>query len=318
MGLFSSVTDFLGGGGSQDNKTTVSNSPWQPQQQYLTDLFGRAQTQSQPINAPRYYPSSTIAPFNANQIQGQNMTLAAAKNIQPTLSNISAGQNFLTSPNLLSPDTNPYLAATAQAAIQPLTDAYNQTIMPGIRQDAIVAGNLGNDRQGVAEGLASKALLNAAGNVSTDIYNNAYNTGLSNMNQALALSPSLLEAQFYPGQAAANVGNTQQAQAQAQLSDLVNRWNYEQGQPWQQLSNYAGLIGGSYGNTGTTNYTGQATQNPLTTLLQTGLGAYGLYNMFGGGGVATPMSSASLIPQSTNGSAALLPALQGIFGGGTS
>jgi hypothetical protein len=49
------------------------------------------------------------------------------------------------------------------------------------------------------------------------------------------------------------VGTDQQAMNQAQLTDLVNRWNFNQNAPWNELVQYGQLVTGGFGGTSTTN-----------------------------------------------------------------
>ena len=56
----------MSGGGGGDTKTTTT--PWGPQQQYLLDLFSRAQANSQ--NVQKAYPDSGVAPQSPYTTQG--------------------------------------------------------------------------------------------------------------------------------------------------------------------------------------------------------------------------------------------------------
>ena len=58
-----------------------------------------------------------------------------------------------------------------------------------------------------------------------------------NLTQANYLAPTMLE----------QAGSQQQAQNQAQLTDLVNRFNYNQNEPYNWLQHYLGLVNGNYG-----------------------------------------------------------------------
>ncbi len=71
---------------------------------------------------------------------------------------------------------NPYLDQLVQGAIQSQTDAFNRSVLPGIRGDAQSAGQPGGTRQGIAEGIAAGDLTNSIGNTTANIYGNAFNT----------------------------------------------------------------------------------------------------------------------------------------------
>jgi len=87
----------------------------------------------------------------------------------------------LMDPNILNADSNPYLQSYMSAALHPLQDQYNTQIMPGIAGDAITAGGFGGSRQGIAEGLASKGLSQASGDVVSKMASEGYGQGLTAM-----------------------------------------------------------------------------------------------------------------------------------------
>jgi len=210
------------------------------------------------------------------------------------------------------PTNNPYLAAATQAAIRPVTQQFQETVMPGIKQGAQDAGQMGGSRQGIAEGIAARGYQDTVGNITANMGNNAYNQGLSalssagslgqglansglgatstagslgttmaglsgNMqsnlgnlgsslyssgNQALgqstALIPGTQQAQLASGQIASTLGQQNTADAQAQLTDQVNRWNYNQNLPYTMLQDYLTSLNGgaNLGGTSTASQSG--------------------------------------------------------------
>lgn len=262
-----------GGGGS--TQTVQKADPWGGQQPYLKDIFTNAQNVYH-NQTPQYYPGQTVAGFTPTQVQGQQMALGAANNLQPTLNSATQGINFANNPSILSPDTNPYLAKTADAAAQQVTRTLNEQLLPSIQDQAVSAGNIGNDREGIARGIATRGATDAIANNTFNLYNNAYSQGLDTLTKGLALTPSLAQATTLPSSIYSSVGGEQQAQNQADINSNIDRWNYNQGIPWQELSNYMSIINGNFGGTSTT--TQGSKQAPLTSALQTGLGLYGLGN----------------------------------------
>lgn len=297
------------GGGTQ---TTVQRAdPWVGQQPSLYFKFGEARRLYDTAQ-PQYYPGQTVARPTLAQIQGQDMALDTARSLAPTLANARTGVDFLSNPALLSPDSNPYLAATADAAARPVLRAFNEQLLPSIRQDAIVAGNLGNDRQGVAEGVAIRDTNQILADQSAQIYSDAYNKGLDSMVRGIALAPATAQAQLLPSSIFSTVGAEQQGQSQAQIDADIDRWNYNQNLPWQMLSNYDAIISGNYGGTQSTNQT--ARQNSLTSAIQGGLGGAALGSMVQGfgGSLLTGGGGALLGPAGWIGMG--LGALGGLFG----
>jgi len=77
----------------------------------------------------------------------------------------------------------------------------------------------------------------------------------------------------------ADVGGVRQGQGQAQLSDLVNRWNFAQNQPQNQLNAFMGNVGGGYG--GTTSSTVPYYSNMGAGILGGAATGAGIGSMFG-------------------------------------
>lgn len=298
-------------GGGGNTQTVQKADPWIGQQPYLTDLFQQAQNIYQ-TRTPQYFPKSTVSGFTPAQVAGQQGALDAAGAMVPTLQTATQGANFLASPDILSPDSNPYLAATAQAAARPIVQTLNEQLLPSIRQDAIVAGNLGNDRQGIAEGLAVRGAADAIADRTFGMYSDAYGQGLEALARGTALAPSVAQSMLMPSQVYSGVGAEQQAMNQAQLSDQVNRWNYEQQLPWQELSNYMSIVQGNYGGTSSTMQSSQ--QNPLTSAMMGGLGGAAMGSLVPGfgGSLLTGGGGALLGPAGWAGMA--LGAGLGLFG----
>ncbi len=66
-------------------------------------------------------------------------------------------------------------------AMTRMSQNFNEQVMPGLRNEAVAAGQYGSSRQGIAEGLATRGLAQSMGDMSANMYNNAYNTAQQNM-----------------------------------------------------------------------------------------------------------------------------------------
>jgi len=222
MGLFSGITDTLFG---KEGKTNPS-SVWGAQSPFLQDLYKQAQAYSQ------------TSPTSALEQQGQQAAVDYAGQMNPMLQSAQGAQQFLTNPNILSPDSNPYLAQTAQAATSPIMQALMEQIMPGIRSGAVGAGGYGGSRQGIAEGIAGRGALQAIGDTNANIYSQAYGQGLNAMQGGLQAAPQTAALGLLPSQIMQQVGQEQRLA------------------PFQQLAQYRDLLGnpivtGGGGRTGT-------------------------------------------------------------------
>lgn len=76
------------------------------------------------------------------------------------------------------------LDPVVDAAARRLYEQYSEQVLPGIRSGAVNAGQYGSSRQGVAEGLAARGLGYAVGDMSANMYNNAFNQAQQLMGSA--------------------------------------------------------------------------------------------------------------------------------------
>lgn len=131
----------------------------------------------------------------AGQAQGGVGTANAAANQMLGYGNsgaIQAGNAFTGSAaqqlyNAGNFNNNPAFQAALQSAIRPVTQQYQETVLPSIRQGAQEAGQMGGSRQGIAEGLAARGYQDTVGDISANMGNQAYAQGL----QALQASGQL-------------------------------------------------------------------------------------------------------------------------------
>ena len=92
------------------------------------------------------------------------------------------------------PMNNPYLASAMQAAIRPVTEQFTETVMPGIKQGAMEAGQMGSSRQGVAEGIASRGYQNTLADITAQMGSQAYGQGLQAMQAGAGIGQGLMGA----------------------------------------------------------------------------------------------------------------------------
>lgn len=212
----------MSGGGKQE--TTTDSSPWEGVQPYLTDLFKQAKTLSK--TPSEYYPDSTVAPtsqYTSQYIQaladkannGSATTDAANQQVQDTLSG-----KYL--------DSNPY----TDGMIKNLTKQISGSVGSQFQGSGGYGGSAG-ERQMVAQTVSDSAMPYLMQN---------YNTERTNQLDAVKSAMGLDALGTQNLSLLGTAGTTDQAQSQAQLDDLVKRWNYDQQEPWQRLMNYSQLI----------------------------------------------------------------------------
>lgn len=202
--------------------TTTSQVKYSPAQQALIDkaLPTLTGTLQNPFKLPDFLQTQ---PFNPTQQLAQSQALAAAQGpVSQFTDQIFKNAQFLSGP-ALSPDTNPYLAQTAEAAIRPVTRALTSEWLPAIRGGAIESNVLGGSRQGLAEGKAIERAATAASDVSGRIYSDAYQQGVNNLVKNMALAPQTASLGLYPSSVIEGVGAQQYGLESAFGAERYNR-----------------------------------------------------------------------------------------------
>lgn len=309
------------GGGSTTTTTTQELAP--EQRQLLNLVIPEAKRFG--ANPPQLFPKSSIAGFTPLQLESQRSAAGAARDQLAPLAGAGIGgasalqgfglpagvggadaaisglntaepfANFLLSGQALSPETNPFLAKAAEAAIRPLEKSLTEQVLPNIRGEARDQGQFGSSRQGIAEGLALQEFQAQAGDISANVFNQGFQNALAAGTQALGstqslagtgintllgegtrslfASPQLADLALAPSSILGGVGFQQQQLGQAQLSEEAQRFMSEQILPFlvaQDIAQLAfGIPGGSV--TSTADRPGM---DPLQALL--GFGALGL------------------------------------------
>jgi hypothetical protein len=218
---------------SQTSATTVTQ-PWGPAQPFLKKGFQ---------SAGNIYNNPAQQHPNANMNTSYDLANSQATN-NPLLSTANAQtQNIMNGANM-SPSSNPYLAQSIQFA--------QQQAAPGVDSAASRFGAYGgSDWQNL------KGVTNA--NIATNMGENAYNQGLNQQTQAMAMAPAL------------------NAAGGSNISLLNQLGSQQQNYPWAQLQQYMGILNnGSQGGTQTTPYFGPS---PLAMGIGGGMGLAGIYSL---------------------------------------
>lgn len=266
------------GGGSSNTTTTQKADPWSGIQPYLTSGYENLATAAN--NVPGYYPGKTYAGFSPEQQQSQNMALgyAGSQGMNASIGNNIGAMNYGLN-SVYDPQSNPVINNYVSSATRPLYETYNEQVMPGIKNQAVASGGLGGSRQGVAEGIAGRGLMNAVGDVSTGIYNNAYNQGLDQQARMAALAPQTMGLGLMPSQIYGDVGAQQQQMTQQGINENMSRYDYNQNADYNRYTDYLNTLQGTpWGSSSSTgpNPNQQSTAAQLGGSAMSGLGTYGL------------------------------------------
>jgi hypothetical protein len=231
------------------------------------------------------YQGARVPDFNT-YLQQAMQQFAGMGNSMSGLGNqaIQLGQDTIGG-KYLTPDSNPYLQAYTDAAIRPIEETLVNQLLPQIGSGAQQAGAYGGSRQGVLEGQTVQGAQKAAGDISTNIYTNAYNQERQNqlnaaslINQGVALNAM---APGFLGQA----GGMLQGQQRAEIGGAMQQHQDEINAPFQGLNQFKNLISGINPGSVTT-----STGNGTGLGGQIGSGVLGLVSMLlpllGPGGMA--------------------------------
>jgi phage terminase large subunit-like protein len=149
----------------------------------------------------------------------------------------------------------------AMLAERAMFDNVANAVTPQITGSFEGAGRYGS---GAYANALTSALSNTAGNLAYQNYANER----QNMTRATALAPTLANQDYANLQQLASVGDARQQLGQQQINADINRYNYDQNLPYNNLANYMRMIQGNYGTSAT-----QTTQNAVNPLAGTlGLG----------------------------------------------
>jgi len=240
-------------------------------------------------NPPQQYAGSLIPQLNQQQVAGQQQLIGAAGQQQGIANDAATAQRFLSSGAVLDPRLNPGLQGSIDAAIRPITQAYQENVLPSINDSAIASGQFGGSRQGIAEGRAAEGYQRAVGDTTANIVNPAYQAGLQAFTQGVGLSPLTQAAQAQPGQTLASVGNENFALQQARVQEEAQKYANEQLIPYLAAKQAWELAFSAP--SGSTNIsTGQATQSapsgpgPAVGALGGAASGAAIGSMFGGVG----------------------------------
>jgi len=206
---------------------------------------------------PQMFQGQTYVSPSAQTQQALAQQEALATGAQPTLQ--AAQQAYQSSLGQIGQTAaggflqgNPYQQAMLAAATRPLTQQYGEQIVPGIASLYSRAGRYGSGAMERALGGATEAYGRALGDVSANIVGQDYarERGLQQQAQmgqaALAqAAPSFFQMGFLPSQALAQVGAAREQIAAQPLQEAMQRYQYSQQLPYQQLQGFLSSVYGT-------------------------------------------------------------------------
>ena len=248
------VQSFTFYGGSPSPQTSTTSSGIDPSvKPYVTWGLERAK-QLYSGQGPQYFPGQTyVGPSGQTQ-----SALSSAEQIARGGGSLVPGalqqQQDVISGKYLT--DNPYLAAALKPGQEAATQAYQQAI-GSTRSNASMAGRYGSGAQTQLEGMSQENLANALANAAGQASYQNYAAERARQEAASGNAPGLSQARYQDVNQLLNLGQIGEGYSQQALQADIDRYNYEQNLPYQQLANYSALIQGTpMGQTSTTRTTG--------------------------------------------------------------
>jgi len=241
---------------------------------------------------PQYYTGETfVAPSQTTQagvqaletraLAGNPLTGLAQQQLQGTLGGAYLGGN---------PFFQGAFAPAAQAA-----KSQFDTTFADIASKSSLAGRYGSGAMGNlqnrAAGQYAQSLTNTAGQLA---YQN-YEAERQRQQQAIGAAPQLAQADYQDIQQLLAAGQLREGYQGQQLGADIQRFNFLQNQPQQNLQNYMSLVyGNPLGRVGSTTASGAADTSTLQKVLGTAATAAGVYKNLGSPSYLNPFSSSFL------------------------
>lgn len=252
-----------GGGGGGTTQTIQKSDPWAGQQDYLKDVYAKAQLASR--NPMSFFPGQTYAGLSpetemALQFQtgralaGSPLTAAAQGELTKTLSGdyLSAG--------------NPHFSAMMQQVSNQITPQVNAQF---------AAANRGNS------GAHANALTSALADAGSRLAYENYGDERQRMVQGMLFAPQLAQQDYFDAAKLAEVGGVREDLQQQAINEAMQRHQFKQMEPWQRLQMYGNLVQGNVGSEGTSSTTQPRRSLSIGDALGGAAGLAGILGMLG-------------------------------------
>ncbi len=243
------MTGSSGGGGQRtqvvEQRTSTDLPAWQSSG--LQRIAGEASTALE--DPYRFYPGQTYTNLPPETLAGLEGATQQAAGPQPLLGGAAQyGTDVLGGQYL---NSNPYADDLVDAASSSLTRNYREAVAPSIQAQFEMAGRSGSPASGDALARSQGELLDQLSDLEAQIRAPMYQQERGLQQQAAQFAPGLAAAQYQPYQQLMGVGQVRQGQAEAELQDAMQRFNFEQQEPINRLGQELAFYQGNYGGTST-------------------------------------------------------------------
>lgn len=234
-------------------------------QPFIEEFLGGAQERYQ-SDAPEFFPGDTFVPFSPQTEQALTGIEGAAAGGSP-IGQAGADEYLKTvQGGYLTPESNPFLQSTIDAAIRPAVRAYTEEVMPNIASQFSLAGRYGSDAQKDTLDRSLDTLGRSLGETGANIAYANYGDERGRQFGATQGAPDYALRRFDDMNQLLGVGTQREGLAGRELQDKIARFDFGQNQPQIKLGEYGGNIRqGVFGGSGT--QTGQTPYFPGNPLL---------------------------------------------------
>lgn len=205
--------------------------------------FGLSEAQRLYGQPAEYYPGQTyISPSTATQ---QSMLALQNRALQGNVLTPTAQQQQLATirGDFLAAN-NPYLSAAMQGVTQTATQGYNQAVNQAL-SGASRAGRFGSGAMNTALSSAGNVLANQLSNTAGQMAYQNYAQERARQEAAALNAPSMSQADYFDIAQLGQAGQMNESYQQAALQDAINRWNYQQNLPQNQLNQFLSQVYGA-------------------------------------------------------------------------
>lgn len=276
-----------GGGGGVPAKQTTTTKAIPFLESDITDAAAKAREFfNSPESLLQFFPGSTVAGFTPEQEQAlTNITNLASSESPLATSASDLLQRTLQGEFLRgSPELDAVIASTSAD----IGRQFNNTVIPGLNASFALSGGPNSSARGLAFGDAARGFQQELGNTIGQIRLGNLVSERNLQQGALGLAPAIESLRFQPARELFAAGGARQALEQARIGEDINRFNFNQGAPGQQLDDYlnrlallSGVAGTGTSSTALTSGTGGSGLSPLGGIAG-GLGGLGI-----GGSIAS-------------------------------
>lgn len=219
-------------GGS--NTQTQKADPWSGQQPYLTKGFQQASHLLE-SGGPDYYNKATYTPFSQQTETAMGMTEDRALAGSP----LNTGAQGLAMDTLQGKflNSNPYLESMFQQGSDKIAENVNAQFTS--------AGRTGS-------GAHVGRMTEEMGDLYNNMYGDQYQQERQNQMNTMQIAPQLAETDYTDIAKLGQVGQAVEGKAGEIIQDDMNRFNFYQQRPENNLANYISAIQGNYGGQTTT------------------------------------------------------------------